>query len=408
MSNESVDLLNTIQEIQTDFQKAEHPEIPIVQIQKHLADIDDVLVTVLDAPKNLSKQTIFQTNNRLRSHVFVDIQHVRQFRENLRSDVVPSNLYYFLLDICDDFDIDAPIVFRPRREIVIRKIADYFDEKFEVERHDSDFYRQWIRGLKSKECYVIGFPISEMRNPLNFSLIVHECLHTASSTDHRNEMLWEHLSEEYVPLLAEEFDEGTLEEVALDVISHNYLGPVYAHRLSQLPQRLGYVSSSSHAGLPARLWYGIKYLEYIEGNSEWWEKRHPRFEEIRQQVLDELKGQYANLPSSQKKAYISDFQSVQEGVNDFFEDENIPSYMDEVVNLSDYLGMPSATDRKVSEKLDKFLLSEDRNKNLALPLKPSILLNLLILYNWKEVDDLRKPTLLSFKKWFVTKKTIYD
>lgn len=408
MSNESIDLLDTIDKIQKDFQNDDFNEPPIVQIQKDLNAIDDVLITVLNAPKELSNQTIFRTNSRLRSHVFIDIQYVRQFRENLRSNTVPNNLYYYLLDICDDFDIDAPIVFRPRREIVIRKVADYFDEKFEIERHDSDFYNRWIRDLKSNECYVIGFPISEMRNPMNFSLIAHECLHAASSTNHGNQLLWEHFCEEYAPSLIEEFDEDTLEEVALDILCHNYLGPIYGLRISQLPERLGYRSSSSHLGLAARLWYGMKYLEYIEGDPEWWDRRHPKFEEIRQRALDELKGRYTNLPDSQKKRYISKLDSVQEGVNNFFDDENIPSYKNEVVNLSDYLGMPSASKTTVSDKLDRFLLDEDRSKNLALPLKPSILLNLLILYDWSKVTDLREPILLSFKKWYVTKKTIYD
>lgn len=408
MSNESIDLLDTIQEIQDDFENDDHNDIPIVRIQNNLETIDDILVNVLNAPKKLANKSIFQRNDRLRSHVFADLQRVRQFRENLHSDVLPNDLYYFLLDICDDFNINDSILFRPRREIAVRDVAEYFDEKFEVERHDSDFYSTWKENINKANCYVIGFPISEMRNPMNFCLIAHECLHTAKSPNSENTELWKYFQNEYASDDITCIDQDHREETILDLISLNYLGPIYALRVTQLPERLGYRTSHRHMSLDARIDYSIKYLEYIEGESEWWSSRHPLFEEIRQNVLEKLKNRRYEHEDEQDKELLSEFDTLQDSIESYLNDENIPTYLRQVQKLKEYLGMRSAGDTKVHDKINRFVLDEERNKNIALPVKPILLLNLLVLYDWQQVTELRDPTLLSFKKWYVTKKTNYE
>lgn len=407
MSKEFNNLIDTIGDIQEEIQADRERSTPIIQVQDYFEQIDQALDRVLDAPKQLSTKTIFNINSSFRSHVFVDIQHVRQFREYLRSDIIPTNLYYFLLDIMDDFDIDQPIVFWPKREIEIQELGDYFDERFEIERYEPDFHQKWRRDLNNYRCHIIGFPLSEMRNPMNFSLIVHECIHATGHPREREPSLGQKLYEEYATSLKEAFDDDIIEEVSLDILSLNYLGPIYALRVATLPQRLGYQDSDYHATLGTRIWYGIQYLEYIKQDDEWWESNHNIFEEIRRESLDELKGRLSSL-STDEQGRLDKFQQIQSGVERLFQDYDIPMCTEEISNLKKYLGMPEAGHYRISNKLDRYMLDPDRNKKIALPIKPNVLLNLLIDYDWTEVPELREPVLLSFKKWYVTRKTIYD
>jgi len=403
MSSDSVSLTETVRDIQNDFEEDANNEIPIIRIQRDLELVDQKLIRVLGAPKQLSSLPLFERNNRLRQHTFPDVQLVRQFKEDLKSDAVPSDLYYFLLDICDDFAINKPVVLRPYKEVIVQNIGSYLGSNFEIERHDPDYYQDWIEKVEQDPCFAIGFPISEMRNPTNYTVIAHECLHAASSPADKDIELWKYIHKNYTQSLSSDLDEEEVEEVVLDIISLNYLGPVYALRILRLPERIGYGSSDEHMELSARLWYSIEYLKQINHDNS----VNPEFERLENKVLEALETSYSSMGEIQEEPPIQ-FEKVQEGITQFFEDEDISVYIDELSRIPNYLGMTSAETDEISNSLNSLLLDEGKDKKVAVPLKPSILLNLLVLYDSSEVEALRRTVLQSFKKWYVTKQTLHS
>jgi hypothetical protein len=95
---------------------------------------------------------------------------------------------------------------------------------------------------------------------------------------------------------------------------------------------------------------------------------------------------------------------MQEHLRGIFSGQDIATYEKERDKLRDYLGMPKAETQLLSDKLNKFLL-DNEGEEIALPIKPILLLNLLLLVNNYEDKDMDEVTLFSFKKWYVTDKT---
>jgi hypothetical protein len=67
--------------------------------------------------------------------------------------------------------------------------------------------------------------------------------------------------------------------------------------------------------------------------------------------------------------------------------------------------MPSADVTVVDEKINRFLLNNQDRNLIALPIKPALLFNLLVIAGEHNPKQFQKVVLESLKKWYVTRRT---
>jgi hypothetical protein len=251
---------------------------------------------------------------------------------------------------------------------------------------------------------VIQFPRSEFRRPINYSLLVHECFHI-------KERLLSDVQDKLDEV--EDIPKNVQEEICVDLVSLNYVGPAYGYSMMRIPDKIGRHESLLHPNHQTRVQYIQQFLEYIEkkevnDSSEVVQRTlgdepdyHSVFSKSQSVVNQEAE---ERLNNEQEHISIDNFEEVQQYIEEIFKQHSIPTYVSERGNLKQYLGMPAGSPQKLSENLDNFLLANSGNE-IALPIKPILLFNLLLSVENLEQKRLESVVLSSFKKWYVTRKT---
>jgi len=213
------------------------------------------------------------------------------------------------------------------------------------------------------------------------------------------------------------------EEVIVDLLSLNYMGPIYGQVIAKIPDKIGRHESTEHPIVETRIGYIIDYIrniddieangdlnqiesDQIEGDNrqqtlDTATNHHPIYNEIQQGVEEEL----SNVREAGEEDYtIDNFAKLNGAIVERMDEEGIPTYKQEREKTKHYLGMPRAKVTTVKTKLEKFLLDSPPGREIALPMK-QISFYLLLAVEDIEKKSLQEVTLESFKKWYVTRKT---
>lgn len=378
------------EDINTDF----------VFLEDFYVGLNQFLLKVLESLEELCEDDARPKNRSedIKDGAFKELQRVRRIKSALESDDINKKLYFLLEDIKLDLNISLNIGLEPEHKFLIGKLKN----RFRILRKIV-FWNIWSGD--ETELRVISLPRTELRRPLSYSLIVHECFHT-------REELVESVSEK-IDELNTNFDDDELDEVAIDILSLNYMGPVYGKRMVEIPDKIGKHEPSKHPDSETRLGYTLQYIDWLDKESGSHETivqqrlgadddYHQFFTRLQEHVRSELNSRQNDI----KKPFDSDdFRELQEYIVGLFDGENIPTYATERYNMSGYLGMPEATPSTVLNKLNKYFLKSDSQSAIALPVKPILMLNLLLLVEDYEKKDFEGVILSSFKKWFVTRRT---
>lgn len=379
-------LVEAIVERKKEISEDEYQDTAIIFLRDIYNNVDDAIERGLDAPEKLCRIELIGSDGELRRKISSSVQLIDGLRQNIHSAPITEDIYYFLQDIREDLHADdANIVIVLGNKVSINGITNIFIDEFDdLEALDEDFYNSWITDLQDKNCYVVKFPRSEVQNPLNLALLVHECIHQKD--------MWN------------DFDDiGSIpgeirEEVLTDLISVHYMGPVYAFRLAKLPGRIGNPKGIDHPSQITRLNYFIKYMNFIDEKNT----AFSIFDEVGEYVTKELEDEITNSEGNPTK--IEGLSSIHEQIHDSLSSNGIPTYIGQTGHLDDYLEMPHATEEIIEENINELFIEGTGAGEVELPIKPCLALNLAILADEYEDKSMRNAVLGSFKKWYVTNR----
>jgi hypothetical protein len=190
----------------------------------------------------------------LKDLIYNDLQKVRMHRESIHSTDVPKELYFFLEDIKSDLDIELDIGLAAGSNILIYKLSNRY-------KIVQTIFLVYVQEDESElpSSRIIEFPRIELRRPLSYPILVHECFHT------KTELVQEVEREVLKHNLDISADE--IEEVCVDLLSLNYMGPVYGQMLMQIPDKIGKHEPSEHLSPATRLKYILQYIDTITEES---------------------------------------------------------------------------------------------------------------------------------------------
>lgn len=374
-------------------------------LEEYYGILDKFLITVLDSLEELCGEDSVrpvEKEDSIKNGAYQELQRVRRIRSAIHSQGTPIELYYLLEDIKKDLSIDSPIGLDPGSEPERKFMIDSLKNRFKVLQKIA-FWNVWDEDDIDPK--IINIPRSELRRPLSYSLIAHECFHIKDD-----------LIEDIVTKFADAdtaIQEEFREEVAIDLLSLNYMGPVYAERLVQIPNKIGEHKSDTYPDFDKRLGYCIRYIDWLHeekgktisdlpAQRKLTDDEQTIYNKLEENVYNKLADNRTDDPHVFTR---SEFRNIQEYIRELFSEHQIPTYDEERDNLREYLGMPKADVNTLNRKLDDFLLKSAPNSEIALPIKPNLFLNLLLLVNGYNNKDINRVTLLSFKKWYVTSRT---
>lgn len=346
-------------------------------------------------------------------HVFDILQGIQ--RDYVRIAELPfqHELYYFVKNILTNLKIESDVVVIPGNsaEVFVERSSKRYEP---VIKTNLEYYTEMDKNHR-----IIEYQRTELKNPESYPLLIHELFHVF--LDENKEKLNSIISKIEGQLSREESNYAA--EILVDLLSVNYTGPVYAHTISKMPEKVGSHTDLVHANIGQREHYLLKYLEYIE-------ERNASLPVTDIDVISQAMDTIGE--SDDDIEILDDFEDIQSSVEELMEELNIPAYHNIYDNIKLELGMPDASEKQIKNTLHElFLYSEtDSNvnngslhqtsvshiqtdsdndpdppkPNVAAPIRPVFLLNLL-LEDDREASELYEPYLAAFKKWHVRKRT---
>lgn len=367
--------------------------------------LDSFLMDALESLDNLCGKDSIRPQGKeetVKDGAYQELQRVRRIRSAIHSDSIPIELYYLLEDIKNDLRIDQQIGLDPGSKPGRKFLIEYPKNRFDILRK---IVYSNIWGDDAENLQIINMPRTEIQRPLSYSLIAHECFHN-------KDVLIEQVKDKFHSMDAD-INEEYMNEMAIDLLSLNYMGPVYAERLIRIPKKIGEHRSNPYPDLDTRLGYSLQYIKWLLEQRDSSPPDLPMQKKIIEdekkplflQLEGEIHSELQNSVSGSSAFQPEEFAALQDHIHRLFLSNDIPTYEEERAEIRKYLGMSNADVHTLSEKMERFLLDSPENREVALPIKPTLLLNLLILVNGYTDKDIRETVLLSFKKWYVTKKT---
>lgn len=339
----------------------------------------------------------------VRDGIYASLQKVRRINSALKSDDIPRGIYYFLADIKSDLSIDTPIELMP----VNLNGGTQLNRSFRIYKLENSFNKIRVITLDNiwdedvENVRVISLPRAELQNPLSYSILVHECFHLKS------QMVSKVM--EYISDTDSNISMSCSKEAAIDLLSLNYLGPVYADRLIEIPNKIGEHKDAEYPDYNKRLGYSIQYLDWVIKNNKQdvlGTSKQKKLNSINDDKYDKLE-QFVKSKLEENQTVevepfdTSEFEELQHNIGSLL--SNVPTYSEERNNIAEYMGMPHAGKETISTNLDKLFIQ--REKKAPIPMKPILTLNFYILMKNFGNGYRCEPALNSFKKWYVADKT---
>lgn len=190
---------------------------------------------------------------------------------------IPSELYYLVFDIFDEFGFGETFVFREGSHFMSESsreiIVDVLDPL-------SQPLSEPIPGKKSGQkgselsmppitpAHVISYIAGEARNPVLWPVLVHEAFHLLDKGLGLFQTMESSLKKpQRLPILDDtkdnEVNKRWSREIFQDIAAVHYFGPLYSYCLMKYFERLPYIQTIEHPEMSSRLYAVSKYLDEI-------------------------------------------------------------------------------------------------------------------------------------------------
>lgn len=335
----------------------------------------------------------------LKMTIWESMHGITEVCEAVHSEKIPAELFFFLKDIANDLKMDRPLAMRLGSSFRARRVDRHFFELGTMGMLKTKKYLRIGEDLREEDARIIEYPGSEIEDPLGFALIVHECFHLQNVA----RTLVEELSRTMTGI-----PEDKREEIIVDILSVNYIGPVFAQMISKMPEKIGKHEGYEHPSLRIRLSYLKDYLTHIEKKAqsppiELSKGTNGLFNAINSHVREEIENNRvmkSDLPSEDReilKNVRELFPELQRRIEQFFNENEVPSYITQMSGMETYLGFEKGRVDNLVPRIQEWF-----DRNISLAIKPCLMLNLALLFDGsRSVGSLLDLSLISFKKWLV-------
>jgi len=358
----------------------------------------DILIKQLELVKS---EPLFKFHEHTKRDAWRATQFVCSHHNHLTSPNIPWGLYFFLKDIQEDLKITEPMALQLGTEYLIKNFYDDFPIQQVFPYNSKDVDREFNKiedEIISKNCKIIEIPWAEIDNPLGYSIMAHECFHE-----------WVPLKEE----LIKDFNKGIkndykekTEEYLADILSLIYIGPVYALAISKMPDKIGEHIGVQHPSIQARVSYFLAYMELFHNPiCAAHPGLKPLLESIHEKVISALNSHDKKQLDGEIEFFTKQFSRAYKLAKKILNKYKVTTYELELQYMGGYFGIDEQNLFNFVKKIQKWLSKCEDNKEIFLAAKPSFFLNILITsenYSQRRMA-LKEVSLVSFKKWYVSK-----
>ncbi len=403
------ELVSTIEQDKREIRKQliRSPYGVVRQISDAIAQSFEILYDILSMFCREAESTkgLARYDEMMKRQIYKTLQDLASHHDQIVSSPhIDSDLYLLQEDIKKDIGIQHPICLKTGTEFVTRYPVDFlpeFDILATLQKEEMDEAR---RSLSSIGLRVVEIPRSEIANPFAWALLIHEYCHQLR-----------HIEDDLAKMQGV-FGEGVprskREELLIDLISVNYLGPVYAIMIARLPDKIGKHGDLEHPSPISRIRYLTAvidwYIDQVEKMSEDPESSTELLSVILDRVkemLEEAVGEPEEMSADDERLsehVISNIDDIQKTLlKEVFDRRGIPVWHRETQKVVEKSSLRGISSQELPEKLRELVTKGD-----VLPtLKPSILLNVALLIGQDEGSPLEMKAAMLFatKKWAVVR-----
>lgn len=366
---------------------------PVRYGRKLLDNLDDYFTSQLflmseeaeEAEKDFQSQ---QSGSEYQRDFFTQLHHIRRYRERVHSDDIPIELYHLIEQVIDDLDPSQSFYVLSTGLRVKQNRLDsllYFTAENLKRYEDRDEYTD----LKQNPI-MIQLPRNELESPFTYCLIPHEIFHNMS--------IKEELVENF-NYVNRDISESEKEELCVDSLTLNYMGPAYALSLIKLYEKVEEESISDYPPIETRISYFLEHLQYMKDYVDYFPYKD---------VIDTVISIIAERRGERTSDYvISDVREFDSHVVSKMKDNDIPVFNNQYHQLRNSLQVSELEPGRLKKIINPLLdISEDTNEiqPVAIPVHPVLLFNLIVLLSDLQADKkLQTGVLSSLRKWHVRK-----
>jgi hypothetical protein len=341
-----------------------------------------------------------------------------------KADIAPE-LYHWLLDIPDSFEVKKIVVLREGdrfltetfEELIVNPLRALITIAKKPEVQGSLAQVKPLDLLKIypiKEGYVVSCIRGESGNPVMWPILCHEMFELADKENNILEKFAANISEtgKEMPVLdsVPETNELYVLEVLMDFLAMNSFGPMYAKSLLEYCKRSPYYKTPQYPEMCVRLFCAYLYLcQSFESETDIFGKCQKKaMQEIEPEIL--RYEQNGDLDKEKKERLVALFRLMMR----FLAIIKTPSFVDRLRHYAEEGADPKMTLGQLMQSEDQFipfkdpLLTFDDIKNnilfhhVALAIDPNIMLN-VVLANYDVYTKEKHLSVLleSIKKWKV-------
>lgn len=341
-----------------------------------------------------------------------------------RTEIVPE-LYHWLLDIPESFDVQKVIVLREGdrfltetfQQLIVNPLKLLITIAGKPEVYGSLAQIEPFDLLETnpiKEGYIVSCIRGESGNPVMWPILCHEMFEVADKEKSILRKFATAISKagEKMPVLDKivETNEQYIREILMDFLAMNSFGPMYAKSLLEYCKRSPYYKTPQYPEMCVRLFCAYLYLSQIfESETDIFYKCQKKaIQEIEQEIL--RYEQNGDLDKEKKDELFALFRLMMQ----FLMTIKTPSFIDRLKHYVEDAANPKTTLDELVQSEDQFipfkdpLLTFDDIKNnilyhrIALAIDPNIVLN-VVLANYDLYSKEKHLSILSdsIKKWKV-------
>lgn len=366
---------------------------PVTYSRELFSDLDDYFSAHLKAMEkeaenldeaNLSEDDKYESQ---RSY-FKQLHRIRRYREQIHSENIPIELYHFVDSVIGELNPDNKFYVISTNN---RVKNNRFDSLLHTTFESLDKYNKKVLNLNP---ILLQLPRNEMDSPFTYCLIPHEIFHNMKIT--------EELKEDF-NYVNKEISDSEKEELVVDALTLNYMGPSYAISLIDLYDRIKEEDVESYPPIETRRGYLLEYLNYLQSNFE--------TSKIHEDIIDTVKSEIAQKRGDETPNYIiSDFELFNKDVVSKMNKQGIPVFSQRLNELREGFQMNSIESGRLRKKIDILIDHHDSfgRSDGALPvsmaIQPVILFNVLLLAEDRHEDNLVTCVLSSLRKWYARRE----
>ena len=372
-----------------------------------------------------TEQVLYTNYREILSESYSTAERLNTEVTTLAKTEIAPELYHWLLEIPESFNIQKIIVLREGNrfltetfeQLIVNPLRLLIATAKEPEVPGSLVQIESLDLLAAnpiEEGYVVSCIRGESTNPVMWPILCHEMFELADKEKGIVKEFYSMVSkaDKSMPVLDKvpETNELYILEILMDFLAINSFGPMYAKSLLEYCKRSPYYPTPQYPDMCVRLFCTYLYLsEQFKSETDIFAKCQKKaLEGIRPEILQYE--QNKELDEGKERKLGALFVLMMK----FLGEKKTRSFIDRLKDYSQEAQDPKATLSKVMESNDRFipfkdplLTFEDITNNIfhhhvALAIDPNILLNVVLAnYDLYQGERHRSILLDSFKKWKV-------